>query len=264
MRASDGLTRRIVCLYSCGAASAVATHLAIVVNKGAVPLVVHNTYLKQEHPDNQRFKAECETWFGVEIETAEHIKYRGDIYAVYRKEKFIKNASGAVCTRVLKRDTRNERLRYGDMLILGYTAEEQDRFDRFIDANPDLNARAPLIEFGLSKADCLAMIKRQGIELPMMYKLNYHNNNCIGCCKGGKGYWNKVRIDFPDQFEEMASMQDLLGPGSYFWPGLRPGQPRISLRLLPPDAGNYPAEPSIECGAMCEMLDPDGELINML
>lgn len=32
-----------------------------------------------------------------------------------------------------------------------------------------------------------------------MYDLGYANNNCIGCVKGGIGYWNKIRIDFPEE-----------------------------------------------------------------
>ncbi len=264
MRAADGITRRIVCLYSCGAASAVATHLMIKMNKGVVPLVIHNNYLKQEHEDNQRFKRDCEDWFGYPIQTLTNKKFGGDIIKVYRAERFIKSRDGAVCTRVLKRETRDTYLEYGDEVVLGYTAEEQDRFDRFIDANPEINARAPLIEFGLSKADCLAMLQRQGIELPMMYKLGFHNNNCIGCCKGGKGYWNHVRLLFPDHYEAMAQVHPELGPGSYFWPSLQKGGPRISLRALPLDAGNMQTEPDISCGAMCEMLDPGGNLIESL
>jgi hypothetical protein len=44
-----------------------------------------------------------------------------------------------------------------------------------------------------------------------MYKLGYGNNNCIGCVKGGKGYWNKIRRDFPDYFERMAEAERQVG-----------------------------------------------------
>jgi hypothetical protein len=87
-----------------------------------------------------------------------------------------------------------------------------------------------------------------------MYRLGYRNNNCRGCVKGGKGYWNKIRKDFPDYFERMAKMQDLLGPGSYFWPGDE-GEDRISLRELPPDAGRYEDEPDFQCGVLCEIVN---------
>ena len=94
-----------------------------------------------------------------------------------------------------------------DRQIFGYTAEEQDRVDRFIDANNDVNLWSILIDKGLNKSDCLAMIDRAGIELPAMYSLGYQNNNCIGCVKGGLGYWNKIRNDFPEQFNQMAEIE---------------------------------------------------------
>jgi hypothetical protein len=40
-----------------------------------------------------------------------------------------------------------------------------------------------------------------------MYQLGYSNNNCIGCVKGGMGYWNKIRQDFPEVFDKMASLE---------------------------------------------------------
>jgi hypothetical protein len=58
------------------------------------------------------------------------------------------------------------------------------------------------------------MIERAGLMLPLMYRLGYHNANCIGCVKGGAGYWNKIRRDFPEDFEEMAQIEESIGPGA--------------------------------------------------
>ena len=44
-----------------------------------------------------------------------------------------------------------------------------------------------------------------------MYKLGYNNNNCIGCVKGGIGYWNKIRVDFPAEFDRMAELERKIG-----------------------------------------------------
>lgn len=263
MRAADGVVRRRIALYSCGAASTVATWLMLQ-EKSDIPARIFNEEIKQEHEDNARYKLDCEKLFGLPIESQINQKYNGDIIAVFRKERFIKSRDGATCTRMLKRENRESRLLYGDQLYIGYTSEEQERFDKYIDANPGHDVRAILIEYGLSKADCLAMLVRWGIELPMMYRLGYKNNNCKGCVKGGKGYWNKVRKDFPAEFEAVASVQDELGPGSYFWPPVTGETGRISLRALPPDAGNHQDEPDIECGAMCEMLEPGGYLLNLI
>ena len=72
---------------------------------------------------------------------------------------------------------------------------------------------APLVDAGLGKDDCKAMVLRAGIELPMPYRMGYDNANCKGCVKGGEGYFRAIREDFPDEFEELCKVQDELGPG---------------------------------------------------
>lgn len=44
-----------------------------------------------------------------------------------------------------------------------------------------------------------------------MYDLGYPNNNCVGCVKGGMGYWNKIRVDFPEVFERRARQEREIG-----------------------------------------------------
>ena len=42
-------------------------------------------------------------------------------------------------------------------------------------------------------------------------ELGYNNNNCVGCVKGGMGYWNKIRVDFPEVFEKRAKLEREIG-----------------------------------------------------
>ena len=56
----------------------------------------------------------------------------------------------------------------------------------------------------MTKPETLFFLEKQGIKRPVMYDLGYNNNNCIGCVKGGMGYWNKIREDFPQSFTRMA------------------------------------------------------------
>ena len=70
---------RVVCWFSCGAASAVATKLAIAENAGRDELVIAYTGVINEHPDNQRFLKDCERWFGKQILILTNRKYNGDI-----------------------------------------------------------------------------------------------------------------------------------------------------------------------------------------
>ena len=91
-----------------------------------------------------------------------------------------------------------------------YRANEKHqikRAERFCEQYPNANPLFPLIENKLTKQDCLKIVKDAGIELPEMYKLGFSNNNCIGCVKGGMGYWNKIRVDFPETFQRMAALE---------------------------------------------------------
>lgn len=65
-------------------------------------------------------------------------------------------------------------------MVFGSTAEEFDRLEDFRERDPDRSVTAPLIERGLGKEDCKALVERAGIELPLMYNLGYDNANCIG------------------------------------------------------------------------------------
>ena len=241
---------RVIAWFSCGAASAVATKLAIAESKH--PVEVLYCHVAEEHPDNLRFMKDCEQWFGQEIKVLQNEQYHGSIYEVFEKRRYIVGVAGAPCTRLLKKEVRKKYEQPNDIQVFGYTVEEQDRVDRFIDANNSVNLWSILIDKGLTKTDCIAMIDRAGIQIPEMYKLGYSNNNCIGCVKGGLGYWNKIRQDFPAQFNKMAALEKNIGAKI-----LKHKGERIWLTDLPADAGDYPTEQSIECGIFCHMAEQD-------
>lgn len=242
---------RVVCWFSCGAASAVATKLAIA-QYGAANVVVARCYIQEEHPDNERFAAECEAWFGVPIVTLMNAKYDGSIYKVFEKRQYISGIGGAPCTMLLKKEVRIAFQLPTDKHVFGYCAEEQDRWDDFLDAN-NIDAVSPLIERGLSHAEALAMIQNAGIQLPVMYLLGYQHNNCIGCAKAtGTGYWNKIRDDFPLEFQRMATVSRQIGARM-----TREGDKRIFLDELKPGTGRYQEEPEIQCGVFCNAAESE-------
>lgn len=247
---------RIVSQFSCGAASAVATKLILAEHSPERVLIV-NAFLVEEHPDNQRFMDDCERWFGHPIIRLRDEKYGASALEVWKRERFLVGHGHAKCSKALKRDVLNAFKRSDDVMVLGFTAEEYDRYNRFVDANNGVQVIAPLIDRGLGKADCLAMIERAGIELPMMYRLGFNNNNCLGCPKGGEGYWNKIRRTFPGTFANMVQVQEILGPGSYFFRNRKTGE-RIALKDLREDAGRH-SEPEIECSAFCLIAEREIE-----
>ena len=221
------------------------------------PVVIVNAFVAEEHPDNRRFLADCEAWFGRPVTVLRDAKHGASARTVFRRRRFLNSAKGAPCTKTLKREVLDAWALPDDTLVLGFTADESDRFNRWIDANNEKRAVAPLIDAGLGKADVLALVERAGLVLPMMYRLGYHNANCIGCVKGGAGYWNKIRRDFPADFEEMAVIEESLSVKATLLRhrgGPLKGQ-RFRLRELDPKAGRYEDEPSIECGASCEFVE---------
>lgn len=247
------MTARIVCRFSCGAASAVATKLALgKYGHDRVEITYSDT--GSEHPDNARFMADCARWFNHTITVVKSTKYV-DTWDVWEKERFITSKAGAPCTGLLKREPHFPFERPTDIMVFGYTFDEKDRAANLRKQNFERIIETPLIDAGLFKPDCLAMIERAGIELPAMYKLGFHNNNCIGCPKGGMGYWNKIRRHFPAQFERMAALQRHLGPGSYFF--REEDQTRFGLDGLHPERGNIHTEPNVECSLMCYSAEID-------
>ncbi|NMY81209.1 hypothetical protein HBO01_21225 [Pseudomonas rhodesiae] len=246
---------RIVCQFSCGAASAVATKLALAQYGATHDVQIINAFLANEEADNRRFAQDCEAWFGRPITVLRDEKYGADATEVFRRERYMKNQYGAPCTKILKRRLLDTWKQPGDVMVFGFTAEEVGRFEDFLERNPDRPSIAPLIERGLGKEDCKAMIQRAGIELPLMYRMGYENANCIGCVKGGEGYFRAIREDFPEQFEALCVIQDDLGSGSYLFRN-RDTNVRFSLR----DLGEGPVrrnEKIPSCSFFCEMAEAD-------
>lgn len=240
---------RVLCWFSCGAASAVAAKMAVDRFGADWPVeVLYCDTLAFEHPDNARFLADVSRWVGREIKLLRSEKFR-DIFEVFERERYLNGRHGAPCTRALKRAPRLAYQEPWDRHVFGYTAEEQARIDRFEAENAGLACEWVLRDEGITKADCYRIVAEAGIELPAMYRLGYRNNNCIGCVKGKAGYWNKIRVDFPDAFARMAAMERQLG-----FALIRLKGTSCFLDELPPDAGRYQSEPDIECGPRCISL----------
>jgi hypothetical protein len=237
-RTSD---RRVVGWFSCGDASAVACALALKTYPSAI---VVRIIIPSEHPDNDRFAADCARWYGKEIQTVSDGR---STWEVWEKRKYIAGIAGAPCTGELKKAVRFGFQQPDDVHVFGYTVEEVNRAERFRDENPEIDVFFPLIESRLSKADCHAIVRAAGIELPAMYRLGFDNNNCIGCPKGGAGYWNMIRRHFPEQFNRMSELSRRLGARLVKQDGQR-----VFLDELRPETGRQKDEVAIDCSPFCE------------
>lgn len=247
------MSNRIVCQFSCGAASAVATKLALAKYGETHDVQIVNAFIVQEHEDNRRFLTDCEKWFGRTVTVLRDEKYGASTIEIFRRKQFMKTRFGAACTTELKRKLLDKWKEPGDVMVFGFTTEEVDRLENFRDRNPGRPVLAPLIDAGLGKTDCKAMIERAGIELPLMYRMGYDNANCIGCVKGGEGYFRAIREDFPEQFEELAVVQESIGEGAFLFRNRATGE-RYSLRDIPPGpARRNEALPA--CSFFCEIAE---------
>ncbi len=206
------------------------------------------THIDDQHPDTMRFVRESETWFQKPVEVLQSPLKSVD--AACRMASFIRAPQGgAVCTRRLKRDVRKdfERQNEGCMtLVWGFDLGERERADRLVEAMPNHKHIFPLIEAGMTKEYAHEVLRASGIKRPAMYDLGYHNNNCIGCVKGGMGYWNKIRVDFPEVFWARSKLERLIGfsiIGKGVW-----------LDELDPERGRHAGPICDDCGIMCELM----------
>ncbi len=197
----------IIAWFSCGATSAVACKIALSLYDD---VQIYYIETGSAHEDNDRFISDCEKWYGQPIHTIRSKKYN-NVSEVISKG-FINSPHGAACTLQLKKKVRYElekELKDWDGQVWGFDfcKKEINRAIRFKQQYPNNKPLFPLIERKITKSDALGMLWKAGIEIPTMYKLGYDNNNCIGCPKGGMGYWNKIRKDFPEKFNETAKIE---------------------------------------------------------
>lgn len=236
--------------FSCGITSAVACKLAID-KYGSDKVNLFYIEIDTAHPDNERFIDACERWYGMKIERVSNGKYMNQ-FDVIESRNYINGPSGAPCTAELKKKVRwkiESDLNYPPQIFgFEYDKKEINRAIRFSQQYPMSKPIFPLIEMRLTKEMCAGILLENGVSLPKMYELGFHNNNCIGCVKGGKAYWNKIRDHFPDIFERMLNLEREIGRSCIngtFLDELQTGDGRFDPPILP------------DCGTFCEVKYTD-------
>lgn len=229
--------------FSTGVSSFIAAFLA----KNEIDEFIY-THINDQHSDSLRFLAESEVILGQKITVMQSEYYRS-VEDVCRMRRYINGPHGAQCTVKLKKEVR-KRWEYENpgrhtyFWGLDCSERERKRAERIIESMPQFDHRFPLIENNVTKEEAHGICLKLGVKRPVMYELGYHNNNCVGCVKGGMGYWNKIRIDFPQVFAERAKMERDIGHscirGKF-------------LDELKPDEGRNEKPITEECGIFCEL-----------
>lgn len=239
--------------FSCGAPSAVAAMLAVR-NLENVWIVYCNT-LKSEHSDNKRFLVDVVRWLRYPVIVLTSQKY-SSVDEVFEKERFMSGPKGARCTVEMKKVPRFRFQDAEDLHIFGLAADEQRRIKEFEYHNPELNLKWILDENNLSTGECHEIISNAGIELPMMYRLGFKHNNCIGCVKSASvEYWNKVRLLFPEVFNRRVQQSRAIGCKLV---KIKRTQ-RIFLDELPILENPGPITEDVSCGPQCH-IDLEGDV----
>ena len=230
--------------FSAGASSAVAWKLA----SEEIDEVMY-IHIDDQHEDTLRFVHDVEGWVGKPVKILQSEEYRS-VDSVCRDAKYIAGVWGARCTMTLKKKVREQWERenadkFPFRYVWGFDAGETKRIARVKETMPEFQHLFPLADARMHKEEVHQTLRASGIKRPAMYDLGYPNNNCIGCVKGGMGYWNKIRQDFPEVFADRARMEREIGASC---------MNGVYLDELAPEAGRG-LKPIVEdCGILCGVM----------
>lgn len=197
---------RTLIWWSTGAASAVMTDLML---REVPDALIVRCETNNEDKDNYRFEADVMQRLGRSVTLLKSDEF-DSVPDVWRKERYMAGIHGASCTRAMKIEPRLAFQRPTDHHVFGYTSDKNDvaRFERLKENYPELKVRAPLIELGIDKANCMGIVAgKWRIRLPRSYAMGFPNANCLqtGCVKGGLSYWARYRFHFPVAFADTAA-----------------------------------------------------------
>ena len=233
--------------FSAGVSSFCATYLL----RKQIDKIIY-IHIDDQHPDTLRFVRDCETLLDRPIEIMQSPYLSVD--TVCRAFRFLKSPYGAKCTDILKKRVRKEwesQQTESVEYVWGFDFEERNRAERLLVAMPHNKHHFPLIDAAMRKVDAHGLAKELGLKRPAMYDLGYPNNNCIGCLKGGMGYWAKIQTDFPEVFASRCKLERDIGAHC-----LKEGY----LDEVDLQGRGRALKPVVEeCGIMCQMA-PINEL----
>lgn len=167
---------------------------------------------------------------------------------VIERTRCINTPFGAPCTKLLKREVRRKwESEHSEhhIYVWGFDCNEVNRAKRTEETLTDYDHEFPLIEQGITKEQAHGIAWKLNLKRPVMYEMGYPNNNCIGCVKGGMGYWNKIRVDFPDVFDRRARQEREIGHSCL---------KGVYLDELDPKAGRLSEEVMEDCNIICQLM----------
>lgn len=241
---------RTLIWWSTGAASAVMAQLMLWRNPEAI---IVRCETSNEDPDNYRFEADIMRLLKRTMTLLRSDDYE-NVWDVWQKKRYMSGIAGAPCTAAMKIAPRLAFQKPTDIHVFGYTADAEDvhRFERLKANYPELTVQVPLIDQGVTKAACLALVERWGVQLPRSYAMGFPNANCLGtgCVKAtSPDYWSLYRYHFPESFARTAAYAREIGARL-----TRIDDVRIFIDQIPADwPMTSPIVPA--CDFLCHLAD---------
>lgn len=232
-----------VCWISAGVSSFIAGYL----ERDTIDKFIYID-IDDQHPDSMRFIKDCEKVLVKEIEILK--SPYGSVENAIRGcgGYFMINRKFAPCTNFLKKRVRKEweyeHRNYDITYVWGMDCNEKHRAEKLMETMPQFQHCFPLIERELTKEETHGICTELGVKRPVMYDLGYNNNNYVGCVKGGMGYWNKIRVDFPEVFESRAKLEREVGNSIL---------KECYLDELDPNRGRMSDEIPTDCNIFCQL-----------
>lgn len=210
------MIRRIVVGFSGGVTSAWCAGWALrTFPKDEVVLLFHDT--KEEDEDTYRFLWQMAAALNHPI--TERSDGRS-VTEVCRDEGALANDHMAFCSRILKAEPGEryiQELRDSGVdeiiKVVGFSIHEWERVQRS-HAHAERNGYRvvfPMWSGPTSKQDCVDWsVCQMGVQPSRMYEWSDHAN-CVGCLRGGKAYFLKVKEVRPDVFQQRMELEEEFG-----------------------------------------------------
>ena len=135
---------RVVCWFSCGSTSAIATLKALEKYRGKIPIDICYCDTGGEHDDNHRFLKDMERVYDQEFKIRKNPRFN-DIWEVWEYRRYMAGVAGAPCTSEMKIKVRELYQKPTDIQIFGFSNDEERRKDRFEENHKEAYIECPLI-----------------------------------------------------------------------------------------------------------------------
>lgn len=112
--------------------------------------------------------------------------------------------------------------------------------------------RYPLIDLGMTRADCLGWLARNGYPRPP-------KSSCIGCPFHDDRFWRVLRDDSPEEFQDAAEFDREIRQGQGSIKARLSGEAFLHRTLIPLDQVDFRTPEERGQGALFDGQDYDGE-----